>query len=168
MKALKIGLIVIASLVVVMFIFLVAYKILYSQGIAPSFEVNRPDLKQKVLIITQGSKFKDALVSHLIEQLKQKPVYIKVIDATALSGVKEEDWNAVVLINTCEMGKLQPDVKNYLTQAKNFNKVVLLTTSGSGDWKPKDVAVDSISSASKKEHVPSLSANILARLEKIL
>ena len=100
--------------------------------------------------------------------MKQKPVYIKVIDATALSGVKEEDWNAVVLINTCEGGKLQPDVKNYLTQAKNLNKLVLLTTSGSGDWKPNDVAVDSISSASKKKNVPTLSADILARLEKIL
>lgn len=38
--------------------------------VAEAYEVNSPNLKQKMLIATQGSKFKDSIVSEIIEQYK--------------------------------------------------------------------------------------------------
>jgi hypothetical protein len=51
---------------------------------------------------------------------------------------------------------------------KELNKLVLLITSGDGDWKPKDSPVDSISSASQIAEVDSLVADILKQLDGIL
>jgi hypothetical protein len=38
------------------------YRDTYSQEVAESFEVNSPELETKVLIATQGSEFKEALL----------------------------------------------------------------------------------------------------------
>jgi hypothetical protein len=121
-----------------------------------------------VLIASQGSGFKDVLVSGIIENLEKKPIYIKVVDVSALAEIKGDEWNALVLINTCQSSSLQPDVKDYLSRTKKPEHVVLLTTSGSGNWKPEKSPVDSISSASKKENIGLLVAEILKRLNQIL
>lgn len=93
---------------------------------------------------------------------------IKVVDVSALPDIKEENWNALIVIATCQSGSLQPDVKDYLARTKNPDHIVLLTTSGSGNWKPEASPVDSISSASKKANVGQLVAEILKRVETIL
>ncbi len=168
MKTVKIGLIVVGSIIGLLIIAAVGYKLLFSQGVAESFEVNNSDLTTKVLIATQGSGFKDALVSGIIEDLKKKAIYMKVVDVSALPEIKENEWNALVLINTCQSGSLQADVKKYLSQTRKPDHVVLLTTSGSGNWKPEKSPVDSISSASKKKNVGPLLAEILKRVKTIL
>jgi menaquinone-dependent protoporphyrinogen IX oxidase len=168
MKIVKMVLIGIVALIVFIFIALSAYKILYSQKVAESFEVNRPDLKDKVLIATQGSDFKNAIVAGIVENLKQKSLYIKVVDVSALPEIKSEEWKVIVLINTCEMSKLQPDVQQYLTRAKKLDNTLLLTTSGSGDWKPANSPIDTLTTASKKQNVNALVAQILGKLDVIL
>ena len=168
MKIVKIGAIAVGALLLLALIGAVGYKLIYSQGIAEAFEVNSPELETRVLIATQGSAFKNALVAKVAEELGKKAVYIQVVDVTALPKTKVEGWSALVVINTCESGKMQKDAQNYLTQVKAREKVVLLTTSGSGTWTPEEFAIDSISSASKKESVQSLAAEILKRLELIL
>jgi hypothetical protein len=167
-KATKIGLIVVGSIVGVLIIAAVGYRLIFSQGVAESFEVNSSDLDTKVLIATQESDFKDALVSGIIEDLEKKPTYIKVVDVTTLSDVKEDEWNVVMLISTCQSSKLQADTTAYLDQAQDLDKTILLITSGSGTWKPENAPIDSISSASRKVNVDSLVVNILNRLNTIL
>lgn len=167
-KVLKITLIVIGSIFVLMLIAFGVYLLLNIQGVIESFEVNSPELEQKVLIASQGSDFKNTLVENLTQYLREKPVYIKVIDVTDLPDVNEDEWDGVVLIHTTERWKLQPDVKAYLKRAKDLSKVVLLTTSGSGKWETKDYDIDVITSASKKNELSSLTAKILARLDLIL
>ena len=68
--------------------------------------------------------------------------------------------------------------KNYSFQVvlrnenlKNFEdkeKIVLLTTSGGGDWMPKPAGVDAISSASKSNKVEPLADEIVGKVRKIL
>jgi hypothetical protein len=167
-KGVKITLIVIGVIVGLLVIAAVGYRVMFSQGVATSFEVNNPDLETKVLIATQGSNFKDALVSGIIEELKTKAVYIKVIDVTALSKRKEEEWNAVLVLSTCQSQTLQAETMAYLQQAKELEKHVVLITSGAGDWQPKEAPFDSISSASKMANVAPLVARIIKQLEGIL
>ena len=138
------------------------------QGVIESSEIGNPELEHKVLIASQGSGFKNALVEGLSTNLEQRQIYIKVLDVTVLSEVSEEDWDAVVLIHSVEMSKLQPDVKAFLDRAHDLDKVILITTSGPGTWKTNDYDVDIITSASKKEELPGLTKEILKRLDVLL
>ena len=168
MKVLKIALIVIGAIVVLLLIMFGIYLLSNIQGEAESFEVNSPELEQKVLIASQGSDFKNALVGSLTTYLGKKPIYIKVIDVSALSEVNEDEWSAMILIHTTEMNKVQSDVKAYLDKAHDLDKVIIITTSGPGDWKTDKYDVDIITSASKKKELPSLISTILTKLDVIL
>ncbi len=168
MKALTIGSIVVGSIVGLLLITAGCYRFLFSQGVAESFEVNDPGLPQKVLIASQDSSFKNALVSGIIAELKKQPIYIHVVDISALPDINEDEWNALVVINMCQSSSLQPDVKDYLARTQKPDRMVLLTTSGSGTWKPEGSPVDSMSSASQKANAGPLATEMLKRLEVIL
>lgn len=168
MKALKIVLIVIGSLIALFVITFGIYLLLNIQGKAESFEVGNPELEQKVLIASQGSDFKNVLVDSLTTHLKEKPLYIKVVDVSALGNVNEEEWDALVLIHACQQYKINPDVKKYLDKAKNLSKVILVITSGSGEWKTDEYEVDIFTSASKLNELNSLVSSILDKIKTIL
>ena len=133
-----------------------------------SFDVGDPELAQRVLIASQGSDFKNAIVESLTTHLQEQQLFIKVIDVTSLGTIEEDEWDALVFIHTTEQWKLQPDVKAYLDQTKNLNKVILVTTSGSGDWKTKDYDIEALTSASRTEELATLIPRILAQLNAIL
>ena len=162
MKKVIIG---IAALVLTAFAFLTWYKFHYSMDVAESFEVNTPELKHRVLIATQGSEFKDAVVGEIVDHLKQRDAYIKVIDVAALLQVNETKWNAVVIIHTWENLKPQADVKAYLERVSNLKKVIVLTTSGNGGHKIE--GVNAITSASVMTDIPSHILDIKTRLDSI-
>lgn len=120
------------------------------------------------MIASQGSDFKNALVDSFTTHLKGKPLYIKVIDVSTLGKVKEEEWNSLILINTCQQYRLHPDVKKYLDNAKNLSKVMLVITSGSGEWTTDEYDVDIFTSASKMSELKSMVGSILTRIQTIL
>lgn len=159
---------IVVGLIVLAILAAVASRTIFAQKVAESFEVNSPTLSTKILIATQGSSFKEALVMSLIEQLRTQAVYINVVDVSALPTMKEDDWQAIVIVNTCEGGQMQTDVNAYLAQAKALQKVVLLTTSGSGTWQPTGLSIDSISSASRKQRIAPLVVEMVQRVQSIL
>ncbi|MGB3480457.1 MAG: hypothetical protein WBB67_15015 [bacterium] len=165
MKILKIVLLVIGCIIFVLIILFLIYLWMNRQGVIESSEIGNPELEHKVLIASQGSGFKNALVKGLSTNLEQRQIYIKILDVTALSEVSEQDWDAVVLIHSVEMSKLQPDVKAFLDRVHDLDKVILITTSGPGTWETDDYDVDIITSASKKEELPGLTKDILRRLD---
>lgn len=144
------------------------YRMLFAQKTATAFEINHPDMKTHILIATQGSSFKDAVVAGLIKELEKQPLYINIIDVSALPAINGAEWQAMVLVNTCQSNKLQPDVATYLARATALEKVILVTTSGSGRWQPEHLSVDSISSASRKARVQPLVTDIINRVNNIL
>jgi hypothetical protein len=144
------------------------YLVVNLQGVIEPFEVNSPDAKHKVLIASQGSRFKNMLVSGLVDRIKDTPTYIRVIDVTSLSEVSEADWNAVVLIHTTQGGRMQPDAREYLGRAKELDKVILVSTSGSGKWRTEEFDIDTLTSASRKAKVGPLTNTVTHRLEAIL
>ena len=159
-------LLTIGTVVLALFLFLSWYKYNYSMEVAESFEVNSPEFDQRVLIATQGSEFKDAVVAQVIEHLRQRPVYIKVIDVSLLPGVSAAEWSAVVVLHTWENWKPQLDAKRFLRRVKEPEKVVVLSTSGAGD--EKMAGMDAITASSSMEEVPAYAGEIVARLEPLL
>ena len=49
---------------------------LFAQDVVSEFDVNSPELETHVLIATQGSSFKEALVESLLTELEQPPPHL--------------------------------------------------------------------------------------------
>jgi hypothetical protein len=155
----------IATLVVAaILLFSAWYWVHYSMSAAHSFVVNGAG--PRVLIATQGSEFKDAVVAGLIERLKTRDAHVKIIDVSELPATNLSDWSAVVVIHTWEMRKPPTPVKAFIDRVGHNQKLIVLTTSGAGDFKMP--GVDAISSASKMVDVPARVADISAKLDAIL
>lgn len=138
----------------------------HAMRVAGSFEVGDASQPQHVLIATQGSAFKDALVAGLLASLKSRAVYIRVIDVSALRNVHENEWKAIIITHTWEFGRAQPDARAFVDRVPDKNKLIVVTTSGGG--REKMPGIDAISAASVMDDVPARVAEVSARLDAIL
>jgi hypothetical protein len=139
-------------------------KSLFAQEKAEELEANSPDLPIKVLIATQGSSFKKALVARLVEAIGDLPAYVRVADLSGLAAVNPKEWKAVVVVSACESSRLHLDAEAFAKRIEKGDNVVVVVTSGSGRWTPEDCPVDCISAASRKSRVEALAAEILRRI----
>jgi len=138
----------------------------YSMDEAKPFEVNAPSAREHVLIATQGSAFKDAVVQGVVDRLEARPVYVKVIDVGQLPSVRESDWNAIILLHTWQMSKPPAAVRAFVDRSESRDKLVVLATSGDG--KEHIAGLDTITSASSKADVPARVDEIVRRVDKLL
>ena len=142
------------------------YRMHFSMDPAQPFEVNRPDAREHVLIATQGSAFKNAVVRGVVDRLGKRPAYVKVIDVASLSDVREADWNTIVVLHTWEMSKPPEIVKAFVDRAEATGRLVVFATSGKGDQ--HILGIDTITSASVMDKAPAEADLILTRVEKVL
>ena len=168
MKALKIVLIVIAALVALVIVLFAIFLLINRQGVVEAYGVGHPESDRKLLIASQGSKFKHALVESVTSHIAKESIYVSVIDVTDLENVDDDYWNAILIIHTTERNKMPPSVKVYLDRAQSLNKVIVVTTSGSGEWKSEDHDVDVMTSASKSEELSMLTNDIVSKLQERL
>jgi hypothetical protein len=142
------------------------YRIHFAMGHAEEYSVNDPSSERRVLIATQGSAFKNAVVSGIVERLKQRSIFVRVVDVGALSDVKESEWDAIVVLHTIEYGRAPPAARAFVDRAADPRRVVVLSTSGAGDFKIE--GVDAISSASRMTDVPARVDALIARIDAAL
>jgi hypothetical protein len=166
MQRRKLVILVIALLALLIPSSLLWYQAHYSMTTARSFDVGTPSSAQHVLIATQGSLFKDALVAGITKHLSSRPIYISVIDVSKLPNVRESDWDAIVLIHTWEYSKPQTDAKAFIDRLHGYNRIVVVATSGSG--KASIPGVDVISAASVVSEVPTPLSVVTHRLDELL
>ena len=155
-----------AGLIAAALVFVIWYRQHYAMEVARSFEVAGSPSAPKVLIATQGSAFKNALTAGLVEHLKSRSAFVKVIDVTDLGAIQEADWNALVVIHTWEMRTPPVQVAAFVDRISGHDKLVVLTTSGAGDFKLE--GVDAISSASRMEDVTARVNELAGRVDAIL
>lgn len=166
MKTWKKVVLALAAVPVALFLFATWYAVHFSMSPAKPFEVNRTDLREHVLIATQGSAFKDAVVQGVVGRLEKRPAYVKVIDVASLGDVREADWNAIVVLHTWEMAKPPAAVRAFVDRAQARDRLVVFATSGEG--KEHLGGVDTITSASVMDKAPAEADEIVGRIEKIL
>jgi len=145
---------------------LIWYRGHYAMRVARSFSAGAPSSAQRVLLATQGSPFKEALVAGLVAHLRSRPVYVSVIDVSGLPGVKEGDWSAIVVIHTWEYSQPQADARAFIDRLSDRSKLIVVTTSGSGDARMP--GVDAISAASVMDEPPMPLAKVARRLDALL
>jgi hypothetical protein len=142
------------------------YRWAFAMREAATLEVNDPGAAERVLIATQGSAFKDAVVAQVSEYLKRRGAHARVIDVSRLPEVRAQDWTAIVILHTWEMGKPPPAVAAFIDGAADRGNIVALATSGAGTFRID--GVDAMSSASRMAEAPLRAGEIIARLERIL
>jgi hypothetical protein len=142
------------------------YTLHFSMAKARSYEVAGGASGPQVLIATQGSAFKDAVVAGLVERLKARSAHIQVIDVGMLAGVRETQWDAIVVVHTWQMGKPPAEVRTFAERMRDREKLAVLTTSGAGSFKLQ--GVDAVSAASSLADVPERVHELLDRVDRIL
>lgn len=142
------------------------YRAHYGMNKVTPLEINDPRLPQRILIATQGSAFKDAVLAQLLPCLSSLPIHIQVRDISALATVDEANWTALVIIHTWENRRPEPAAAAFLARVKTREHIVVLATSGDGS--EKIAGVDALTAASDSDNVPRLSKAIKQRLNAIL
>jgi hypothetical protein len=143
--------------------FLAWYRVHFAMDPVDGFSVNDSSLEQHLLIATQGSAFKDAIVAGVVERLRQQPIFIRVIDVSALSDIENSEWDAIVVLHTIEYGKAPTAAQAFVDRSGHNDKIIALSTSGAGDFKIN--GVDAIASASRLTDVPRRVAELVTRIE---
>jgi rhodanese-related sulfurtransferase len=161
----KITLLLFVLAAAILFIALSWFKQHYSMSIAQPYSVTVEVPEHHVLVATQGSDFKNAVVEGVVAQLKGRPVNIQVIDVTELLNIKVDDWDAIVVLHTWENWQAEPTAKLFIEQQPNLNKIIVLTTSGDGHLKMP--GVDAITSASLLQDVAKHVDLISRRIDKL-
>ena len=167
-RLMKIVIAIIATPVVLFLTALGIYCIVNLQGVIEPFNVGNPDAHQRILIGSQGSEFKEALVSSFIGKLQNDQRFFSVMDCTQLDTTKQEAWDAVLLIHTLQVHKMPQAAHSFLEQASDLDKVILVSVSGAGDEHVEDFEVDGISSASRLTAVEPIVEWAVPRLEERL
>ena len=118
----------------------------------------------KVLVATQNSKFKQAVVSEIYDELDHNSIYLKIVDVKSLKNQSSAEFSAVVIINKCMAGRPDPRVESFIDREPQKNKIIVLTTGIRGSWKPAVPGVDAITSASVLDKSDQIARAIVNRV----
>lgn len=155
---------ILGSIILVLLIIVLTFSSIYVYKHYPrkidSFEVNDQYLANKILIASQGSEFKNTLLNDLVESIVDESIYIKVIHTSDLDLVEIDHWNSIIIINTCVADKLQKSVTNFLSRVPEDYPLFMVITAGDGRWKPANLHVDAISTASRINKIDEIISEV--------
>ena len=152
--------------IVVVVGFLAWYQAHFSMGVAESYTVGENTAPNRVLIATQSSEFKNAVVDGVVKSLSNRPVHLKVIDIVDLQTADASRWDAVVVLHTWEKWEPPAEVETFIVRWRSKKNFVVLATSGAGDQKIE--GIDAIATASRMDDVSTNVAVLLERIERLL
>lgn len=122
----------------------------------------------RVLIANQGSEFKDAVVETLQNEMDESGIAFTVQKLNTLGRVKQEEWDAIVILHAVKIGSINKNVERFFNRADDYGKVIVCTTCGEKDVVSEKYGIDSITAASEIEEVSALTRQIVNRLQNIL
>lgn len=168
-------------ILIIVVIFMVFMLLLPQLGISiPNLVIKQQDIPfkelsshlpgKKVLIAARSSEFKDAVIQRVCESLQSDSISIKCIGLSTLKNEDIEPYDAILLINKTMAWNWDLNVKRFLRQNDNVGNVIILTTSGSGEWQPrgKNHEFDAIATASEKGAVNEVAGEILVKIDVLL
>jgi hypothetical protein len=133
-------------------------------------ELNDPDMDQRILVASRRSEYKEALVQRIRGAFTGSDVYVKFTGLGELKNENGREYDAVIMINTCMSWDMDRNVKGFLERYEDRSHMIVLTTSGGGDWQPDEEGrdYDAISAASEKANLDDVAHEIVAKAEKLL
>ncbi len=132
---------------------------------AKSIAAQEPEPLKQVLIATETSHFKEAIVAEVAEKLCQgrQPLLVKRIDLNRLAAEPIQNYQAIVIVNSCRAWRPSSTVRDFLKKLDDTDKMkfVVLTTANSGECDLKISGVDAISAASKRTGIAAVSQTVV-------
>lgn len=165
MQMRKLGLIAVV-LSVLLSIGVTWYWVSFSMSEARSFTIGSEDATQKLLIVYQGSAYKNSIIEMVVEHFSPANIFMEGIDLSALSTINPKNYSAIFLLHTWEFGSPPSEVSSFLSEYKGLNNVVRLSTSNSLNTQPK--FVDAITTESILTETEKDANEVIARLELLL
>lgn len=125
--------------------------------------------QKNVLIAVQKSEFKDAVISSISRAIGKEAI-VKTVDLGKILDEKTENYQAIVLVNTCMAWSINGKIKKFLKNLSDAEKkkVILFTTVGGEDWEPKGTGVDCVTSASKMIKADAAAETITKKVHAII
>ncbi|GAA4112397.1 hypothetical protein GCM10022393_10830 [Aquimarina addita] len=144
------------------------YQYTYNMDTVIPLHLHDSDADTKVLIASQGSRFKDSLVKGILRHYEQQDtIYFKVIDAYTLFTTKIDTWDAIVIINSWEYIHPPKNIVTFITDHPDkVDKLIILSTVGSSNKALQDI--DVISGESIIEKIPYYTEMVIKKLNQIL
>jgi hypothetical protein len=143
--------------------------VFYSCAVTPvrPLEIGDKDAQRRVLIATQHSEFKDAVLSRVTDLLEQEGYFIRVVGLEDLAHQSGETYGAIVIINSYWFWQIDGEASDFIDRVdeKKQEKIILLTTVGEEIWNPGRGNVDTISSASLMSKVDSISEELIEKIQ---
>ncbi len=104
--------------------------------------------QSRVLIAAQKSDFKQAVIQEIRNTLENNSSYLKIIDVKKLPHESTTEYHAIIILNGCMAGRPDPRVESFIDDAREKEKIIVLTTGRLDSWKPESPLVDAMTSAS--------------------
>jgi len=132
----------------------------------PSVDALEPVSVRQVLIMTETSRFKDAVAAQVAETLRRDGHAVTTIELERLATQPARNYQAIVLINTCRAWRPSSTVREFLKSANDADKqkLVILTTANSGECDLGIAGVDAISAASKRAAISAVSQTVVDKV----
>ena len=123
---------------------------------APPFTGAEP--REKVLIATEKSDFKNAVVAGITQRLEQARCTYRVVELNDLRWYTSEAHEAVVMLHSVWGWRLSGPVADFLdrTPQAQWYRIVVVSTARGEDWQPKQKSINAITSASSPDRVDAI------------
>jgi hypothetical protein len=120
----------------------------------------------RILLASRDSDFKVDVAGRIGESLKDRPVFVKFIGIDQLDGEYASTYSAVIILTDCREWSLDPATESFLRMNSDMSNIVVLITSGAGDWKPdmEGGNFDAVTSASVLADAGSVADKILGKV----
>ncbi len=135
-----------------------------------SYEVGEELFDTRILLASRDSDFKVEIARRIVEAFRDEPVYVKFIGIKQLTNEDGSDYTAIILMTRCTSWAIDSEVKAFLEKNPELSGIVVLITSGDGDWMPdmEEKKFDAITSASVMAGADSVSEEILEKVRAII
>lgn len=127
-------------------------------------EFGAPDLPKRVLVAADATDFKTRVIEQVRTAFSGEPVYFKLIDVRNLEEETADDYDAVVLLNTCLAWSINSNVKEFVRATPETRKIFVITTAADDAWEPDITGVDAMTSASNPDQTDRLADIIEQRI----
>jgi hypothetical protein len=144
-------------------------QLFWPQHDIDSAQAGSPLAPCSILIASRASDYKRALVGAICDSLAGDSMYVKVVGLRQLAGRDVSAYRAIVLVNTCMGWSLDSRMGAFLRRHKGLQSVLVLTTSATGEWLPRERRrwYDALASASEQSNIPVLAGSVAVKVRAL-
>jgi hypothetical protein len=135
-----------------------------------AYTVGDEEFETRILFASRDSDFKVEVARRIGEALKDRPVYVKFVGIDQLGGEDASAYSAVIILTTCLAWGMDSTTESFLRDNNDFDNIIVLITSGAGDWTPdmEGRNFDAVTSASVLADAESVADEILGKVYALI